>query len=281
MHPYRGSSAVIATKHGKGALVAPSFAEILGISVTEIAIDTDLFGTFSGEVERIGTPVEVAIRKARMGMVAAGAELGLASEGSVGPDPSTPFLNSNIEVMVFIDSKLELEISQVYRSFEITIGRKLVASPDEDLDDFLNKSGFPEHKLIVRSESMPIKFCEKEIATEAQLQAALVRAFQVEPEQQVVIESDLRAHCSPSRQKNIAHVAQLLAERVATTCPKCKTPGWGVVGYDYGVHCELCKREVRSIAKSEKLGCAKCAYTAAGKLLRESVDPRECQWCNP
>lgn len=281
MNTYKGSSAVIATMHGKGALVAPAFADTLGISVTEIAVDTDQLGTFSGEVERIGTPIEVAIKKARIGMAAAGAHLGLASEGSVGPDPTMPFLNSNIEVMVFIDSNLELELSQVYRSFEIVTGRKLVESLDEELGDFLAKSGFPEHKLIVRSESTPINFCEKGIGSEAQLRAALVRAFAAEPEGRIVIESDLRAHCSPSRQRNIAHVAQLLAERIAATCPACAAPGWGVVGYDYGAHCELCKRELSEVAKAERLGCVKCAHETTGKLLRETVDPGECQWCNP
>lgn len=281
MHPYQGSSAVISTKHGKGALVAPAFAKILGVSVAEISVDTDLLGTFSGEVERIGTPVEVAIKKAKIGMAAAGAHLGLASEGSVGPDPTMPFLNSNIEVMVFIDSNLGLEISQVHRSFEITTGRKLVVSADEELGEFLEKSGFPEHKLIVRSANTPMQFCEKEIGSEAQLRAALQRAFEVVPGEEIVIESDFRAHCSPSRARNIANVAQLLAERISATCPICTTPGWGVVGYENGVHCELCKREVSEIAKSEKLGCTKCAYQVTGKLLHETVDPGQCQWCNP
>ena len=45
MHPYQGKSAVISTKHGKGALVAPVFEKILEVSVTEIAVDTDLLGT--------------------------------------------------------------------------------------------------------------------------------------------------------------------------------------------------------------------------------------------
>lgn len=281
MHPYQGSSAVISTKHGKGDLVAPVFAKILGLSVTEIVVDTDLLGTFSGEVERVGTPIEVAIKKAKIGMKAAGAQLGLASEGSVGPDPTIPFLNSNIEVMVFIDSNLGLEISQAHRSFEITSGRKLVTSADEELTDFLEKAGFPEHKLIVRSTNAPMRFCEKGIDSEGQLRVALQRAFQVAPSQEIVIESDLRANCSPSRARNIAHTAQLLAERISATCPICTTPGWGVVGYENGVHCELCKEEVSEVAKSEKLGCAKCSHQATGKLLRETVDPGQCQRCNP
>jgi hypothetical protein len=281
MHPYQGSTAVIATKHGKGDLVAPAFAKILGVSVSEIAVDTDLLGTFSGEVERVGTPIEVAIKKAKIGMAAAGAQIGLASEGSVGPDPTMPFLNSNIEVMVFIDSNLGLEISQVYRSFEITTGRKSVLNADEELGEFLKKSGFPEHKVIVRSANSPLQFCEKEIGSEVQLRAALHRAFEAVPGQEIIIESDLRAHCSPSRQRNIAALAQLLAERISATCPVCATPGWGVVGYENGVKCELCKREVIELAKSEKLGCVKCAHQVAGKLLRETVDPGECQWCNP
>ena len=95
-HPYQGITAALATKHAKEKVVAPVFAS-LGISLQVPDIDTDLLGTFSGEIERVGTPKEVALKKARMGMKASGLAYGAASEGSIGPDPVVPFLNSDIQ----------------------------------------------------------------------------------------------------------------------------------------------------------------------------------------
>jgi hypothetical protein len=58
------SRAALATKHGKESIFSPAFAEI-GILVSVAVIDTDQFGTFSGEIERQGSPRETAERKAR------------------------------------------------------------------------------------------------------------------------------------------------------------------------------------------------------------------------
>ena len=49
-HPYRGVSASFATKHEKEKIVAPIFFT-LGISLQVPDIDTDLLGTFSGEID--------------------------------------------------------------------------------------------------------------------------------------------------------------------------------------------------------------------------------------
>jgi hypothetical protein len=50
--PYSGCCAIITTKHAKSVAIAPSFWERLGMSVLEYPLDTDMVGTFSGEVER-------------------------------------------------------------------------------------------------------------------------------------------------------------------------------------------------------------------------------------
>jgi hypothetical protein len=90
--PYRGQVAVLTTKHGKERTVARQLRVALGVVATvPREIDTDLLGTFTGEVEQVGTPREVAISKARLGMRASGISLGLSSEGSFGPHPLIPF----------------------------------------------------------------------------------------------------------------------------------------------------------------------------------------------
>ena len=52
-----------------------------------------------------GTITETALAKARLGMAAASATIGIASEGSYGPHPHMPFVAAGIEVMVLIDDE--------------------------------------------------------------------------------------------------------------------------------------------------------------------------------
>ena len=100
-HPYFDQPIVLTSKHKKLILIQPAFQEIAGLTVVEQDLDTDLLGTFSGEVERAFPQLETAIRKAELGLIKTGANLGLASEGSIGPDPLIPFAISNIEHMVW------------------------------------------------------------------------------------------------------------------------------------------------------------------------------------
>lgn len=84
--PYAGSRAGLATKHGKLTSVAGPLDD-LGMRVEAVEIDTDAFGTFSGDVPRPAGPHATAVRKARCGMAVSGLPLALASEGSFGSDP--------------------------------------------------------------------------------------------------------------------------------------------------------------------------------------------------
>lgn len=106
---YADRWAVLATKHDKLPLVAPPLAAV-GVKVTGVADNTDQLGTFTEEVRRPGTPLETAVAKARLGMAATGSALGLASEGSIGPHPASPFLTADIEVVVLVDADRDLVV---------------------------------------------------------------------------------------------------------------------------------------------------------------------------
>ena len=270
LHPYRGSTAAIATKHHKEQILAPIFAE-LGVSLQLAAVDTDLLGTFTGEIEREGTPKEVALRKARLGMEATGLPYGLASEGSIGPDPIVPFLSSDIECLAWVDDRLGLEIVEFYRSMDIK-ALSINLAQIADLDEFLNKADFPNHGLIVKSKERVFKG----INNRSQLDEILNQL-----DADVIIENDLRAHFSPSRQNNIAMVAKQLAGRLAVLCDGCETPGWGVVGNLYGLECKECGGLVEKAVRGKLLGCAKCDYQKEISNDREFVEPADCQYCNP
>ena len=116
---YCGQNVVLATKHGKERLLGHTFRLALGATIgTPPGIDTDTLGTFTGEVERIGTPREVAIRKARWGLSVTGEALGLASEGSFGPHPQIPWVASDHELLAFVDEELGIEVVEAFLSNE-------------------------------------------------------------------------------------------------------------------------------------------------------------------
>jgi len=78
--------------HGKERAIARPIFHHLGLALKPaMNLDTDQLGTFSGEIPRRGALLEVALRKARLGMRAPGLPLGLAGEGTFGPHPAVPF----------------------------------------------------------------------------------------------------------------------------------------------------------------------------------------------
>jgi hypothetical protein len=279
-HPYFGQVAVLTTKHDKLPLIAPQFSELIGLQISECKEDTDQLGTFSGEVERNLPPLETAIKKAKLGMDKAGVSLGLASEGSIGPDAEVGFFNSDMEYLVFVDASRDLVISEVFRSFDIRAG-SLVTEPELEISNFLEKVDFPNHKLIVTANSSSKISPIKGIGTLDELKSAIELTAKDSKDGKVLIQSDLRAHCSPTRRKNIAHVAQLLATRISRQCTMCMAPGWGRVDYERGLECITCGEHKPLAIKREILGCISCDHREDGELLREFLDPAHCDFCNP
>ena len=85
---YSGRGVALLTQHGKERMIAPVLESALGCRVERVTgYDTDQLGTFTRDVPRAGTQIEAARKKARIGMELSGLSLGLASEGSFGPDP--------------------------------------------------------------------------------------------------------------------------------------------------------------------------------------------------
>ena len=276
---YHGQAIALPTLHQKGALIAPSFLTHLGMTVVEIDVDTDQFGSFAGEVKREGTQLDTARSKAHLGAQVSGLDFAIASEGSIGADPEIGLLTSDIETIIFIDTVNNLEIIENYRSFDIT-AQKIEFTEDIDLDQFLIKADFPRHKLIVRSDFGLSHVIAKGISNKSELMSAIAQARgqAIDP---IVIESDLRAHCSPTRAKNIEITAERLAKKIASLCPNCATPGWGAIQPLFGLLCRECGEESENAARAYIYGCLKCTHTAEGEVIAESIDPSRCNWCNP
>lgn len=278
-HPYRGRNAVLATKHDKLGLIGPSMFRRLGLVVETAEVDTDLLGTFAGEVPRRGSQLEVVEAKARMGMRATGRDIGLASEGSFGPLWGVPLLTADVEMVMLVDDALGITVYEVEVDYDVvTFGVELSSPNLDDVD--LGRAGFPEHGLIVRpkSGSGPIF---KGIHDPEELDEALRRSFVGNESRTVCVESDLRAHHHPSRRRVIAKAADRLVDRLARLCPSCRTPGWGIGRQEAGAPCRVCNTPTRLLQR-EILVCARCDVEVV-QVTAESngVDPQYCPRCNP
>lgn len=275
---YSGKVAVLTSKHQKLELIAPYFLEHLGLEVSELALDTDQLGTFSGEIARTAAPLEVAIAKARLGMAQTGLPYGLASEGSIGPDPLVPFVVSNVELMVFVDDERGIVIYEPYRSFEIASGTTQSAT-GEDLTEYLERVGFPEQRLIVRPGSE--QTWVKGIGDLAGLKEAVRAASALSNTGVAHIECDYRAMHTPTRRINISKAAELLALRLTQICSQCQSPGFGKVTYERGLKCEACGEFDADAVTAEMKGCVSCDHTELGQLIALSLTASKCQRCNP
>ncbi|NJK28340.1 MAG: hypothetical protein HC925_07555, partial [Coleofasciculaceae cyanobacterium SM2_3_26] len=84
--------AAIATMHQKERAIAPIVEPALGIkTMVPPQFDTDAFGTFTRDVDRAGSQVDAARRKAQKALEVTGHTLAIASEGSLCfPIPAFP-----------------------------------------------------------------------------------------------------------------------------------------------------------------------------------------------
>ncbi|MBX9770425.1 MAG: hypothetical protein K2X29_03595 [Candidatus Obscuribacterales bacterium] len=294
--PYFGKTAVLTTKHGKLQAIGLPLKAGIGLGITTTTdIDTDQLGTFTGEVERAGTPLETAIRKARLGMERTGCRLGIATEGSFGPHPYIPFVPGHQEFIVFIDDNLGTEVREQILSTETNFSHAAGSSIDE-LEDFFKRSRFPSHGLIVRpnaGDSIKDKLTRltraksgattvKGIDTFAQLHAAIESARRKSADGLAHIETDMRAHMNPLRQRVLRTLAIKLARRLRRLCSQCSCPGFGITGVEGSLSCCECGYPSEAPAR-EIHSCPKCEYKES--IPRQDglrhVDPRHCQHCNP
>jgi hypothetical protein len=280
--PYADQAVALATRHGKQQVLGPPFTVELGATVVLADVDTDALGTFTGERPRVGTAEAVCAQKARLGMACLGLPLGLASEGSFGPHPEIPFLALGIEVLVFLDARRGLEVTERLVAERTNFGHREVATADE-LAPWLAVVDFPRHALIVQPLGAPdAAAIHKGLRDEQQLRAAVRQAAAASPHGKALVATDMRAHCNPTRMASIATAGQRLARRLATPCPVCRAPGFGRVDVVPGLPCALCGEPTRLVA-GEVFGCAGCPHREQRPRAdgRTAADPGSCDHCNP
>jgi len=277
-HPYAGRAAVLATKHGKQAAIAPVFRELLSMEIVTADVDTDAFGTFAGEIPRLDTPLKTAIAKARAGIEESGVPLGLASEGTIGPDPLVPFVSTDFEIIAFIDTERDIVISEWVRATNVVAFRTEM-HPNDDPGALLKRADFPNHGLMVRSTDGPNELIIKGLTNESALAQALEHCWNLTGT--AIVKSDFRAHHSPSRMAAIAECATLLAQRIAALCPDCASPGWGRIEPARGLPCSVCGTLVESAVRADRFGCPACPAERETPRTHQHVEPQWCLLCNP
>lgn len=146
---YKNKYCVLNTLHSKSEVIAPTFMNELGIKVIEERGDTDQLGTFSGEVERLGTMLEVLKKKCEMGMELSGIKLGIASEGAFGPHPMSQILVCDCEMLIFIDKENDFFVFETIISDNTNYNSKVLKEEKEFLS-FAKIIKFPSHGIILR-----------------------------------------------------------------------------------------------------------------------------------
>lgn len=285
--PYNGQAVALATRHGKERVIARALRWGLGAELLHVrTVDTDALGTFCGTVQRQGDALQACIAKAEAALREGGTELAIASEGSFGPHPHLPFLAAGMECMVFLDQRRGLTIREQLLARRTNFSHRLVApgaqdGPEPELERWLGQVEFPSHALIVRPQGA-VGPVEKGIRRWEDLQPAIRRAAACSREGLALVETDMRAHCNPTRMAAIRALAFRLVRRIASACPVCQAPGWGLVDQNPGLPCGDCG-QATELVLAEVWGCGLCEHREErprrdGRLV---ADPGQCQWCNP
>jgi hypothetical protein len=293
--PYGGEMVALATRHGKERVIARVLRWGLGADLLHLPwVDTDALGTFCGDVPRQGGALQACIAKAEVALDQGGTDLAIASEGSFGPHPQLPFLGAGLECMVFLDRPRGLLISEQLVARRTNFAHRLVEDPkgrgpDREFQRWLEQVGFPSHALMVRSHpggsghpGQGRGAVEKGLRRWEEVEASIQRAVAGSPEGVALVETDMRAHCNPTRMAAIRALAFRLVRRIASRCPSCDSPGWGVVDQRPGLPCSACGLPTGLLLK-EVWGCQRCGHRqeTARPDGRLSSDPGHCQWCNP
>jgi hypothetical protein len=277
---FNGRKLLIATKHGKEKIIAPIVENALGvICQTSSDFDTDLFGTFTGEIERSLDPLSTARNKCREAMSMHDFDLAIASEGSFGPHPLLPFIPANEEILTLLDTKNQLEISVSVLSTETNYHSEEVRT-EQELLDFASRAQFPSHKLIIRKSKAEYQDIIKGISDWDQLLTAFRK--QIANYEIVYVETDMRAMNNPTRLTVIERAAKDLVNKINSRCPHCNMPGFGITKIIKGLPCSLCKTPTKSTL-SQVYTCLHCAYRKEKKYPEHKTmeDPQYCDLCNP
>ncbi|MBD1195428.1 MAG: hypothetical protein H9532_15065 [Vulcanococcus sp. Clear-D1] len=281
MQAYFSRKICLTTRHGKHRALALPFRLGLGAELHVCDLDTDQLGTFSGEIHRMHEALETCRIKARMGMSASGLPIGIASEASFGPHPAMPMLAVGQELLIFLDLERDLCVLEQRLEWRTNYSQTLLES-DDQLAPWLAQVKFPSHAVIARPETAQVGVLLKGLNTSESLAEAISVCRAADPDGRVWLETDMRAHCNPTRMRSIRRLGSALVRRLRNPCPECGSPGWGLLDTQPGLPCSDCGTATE-LTLSEIWGCQQCGARREHPRRdgRIQADPGQCPWCNP
>ncbi len=271
---------IIATKHEKEKVIAPLLEKKLGVfCFINDDFDTDVLGTFTGEIERQLDPIATVRQKCLMAMELSNCDLGVASEGSFGPHPTVFFASGDDEFLIFIDKKNNLEIIVRELSTATNFNEKEIKN-EAELLEFADLVNFPSHGIILRKSKDDATGIIKNINNLNQLLDSF-KKFRTESKT-VYAATDMRAMHNPSRMKVIEIATQKLIDKISKICPQCNMPGFGVTSAKKGLECSLCRQPTQSTLSYVSV-CEHCKFKKEEMYphSKTSEDPMYCDYCNP
>lgn len=270
---------LIVTKHKKDTVIAPLFSKYFNCNY-KIAdhFDTDLLGTFCGEIERGSDPISTLRKKCILGLEDTNFDLAIASEGSFGSHPLMFFAPFSEEYMMLFDKKNNIEIFAKESTTHTNFAQKNISTIHE-LIDFAEKIKFPSHGLILKT-SKPPYLIEKGITDIKKLKSVFVSFQNINEE--VIVETDMRAMYNPTRMKIIKKLTQKLITKIKSTCDQCAYPGFDVEEIKKGLPCEVCKMPTESTL-ALIMRCKNCSYEKIKWFphKKKFENPMYCHLCNP
>lgn len=277
---FSGRKLIIATKHQKEKAIAPLFEKELGIiCITDERLDTDVLGTFTGEIERKQDPISTVREKCFLAMNLSGCDMAVASEGSFGAHPSAFFITADDEFIMFIDKKNNLEIIARELSMETNFHGEEIHNMQQ-LFDFCKKVQFPSHGIILRNSKNDNDVIIKGITNYELLEESYHKLK--EGSSSIFAETDMRAMYNPTRMGVIEQVAKKIIQKIKSCCPACNMPGFGVTDAKKGLKCNLCNSPTNSILYYI-YNCSHCSFVKEEMFPngKATEDPMYCDNCNP
>jgi hypothetical protein len=280
MSIYLGRKVALLTQHGKEQVLAPILDSGLDCAIHHVTgFDTDQLGTFTRETPRLGTQLDAARRKARKGMELSGLSIGMASEGSFGPDPFTGLFPWNVELLVWIDDCLGVEVVGMAQG--AARSGHLQTSDWGEVETFAANEDFPQHQLVFRPQNQEDSRIYKGIADWEHLKSCFHDCIAQASNRQVCVEMDLRAFANPSRMQIIEQAARDLLQRIQSCCPACDSPGYWVTERRPGLPCAACGLPTSGY-RSEVWTCLCCEHKSVQPRTDCAVaEPKHCPRCNP
>jgi hypothetical protein len=277
---FQGRNLIIATKHNKELVMAPILEKELGVNCILLPdLDTDLLGTFTGEIDRQDDPITTARKKCWLAMEQSGCDLCIASEGSFGPHPTIFFASADDEFLLLLDKKNNREFMVRELSVDTNFNGQLIHT-EQELSHFLELVKFPKHGIILRKSKDDYSHILKGICDIKTAQDHFI--FLIKNFGQAYIETDMRALYNPSRMRVIESATHKLVNKINSLCPECQSPGFSIVGSKDGLPCELCNYPTNSLL-SYIYTCQNCSFTKEEKYPSKKFfeDPMFCDRCNP